>query len=247
MLHVSHLHKSFGGHEAVKDIGFDVEPGEIVACLGPNGAGKTTTLRMIAGTLEPDAGSVSCNGVDMWTHRTQAQAHMGYLPEGAPLYPDMTPLSYLDFLGQARGLRKNQRHDLIAIAVARTALEEVLQRPIATLSKGFARRVALAGAILHDPKILILDEPTDGLDPNQKRAIHALMKQLSHGRVIVISTHRLDDVSAMCTRALVIAKGKVVADATPDALAKMTPSHSLDDAFAALTLPQASDDKRAAP
>jgi ABC-2 type transport system ATP-binding protein len=239
MLHVSGVTKSFLGRTVVDDVSFDVGAGEIVAFLGPNGAGKTTTMRMIAGILEPDSGTIQCGGHDMWADRIKAQSLLGYLPEGAPLYGEMTALAYLGFMCETRAITKAQRTDVIASAVARTSLEDVLQRPIETLSKGFRRRVALAGAILHDPPILILDEPTDGLDPNQKRAARALIISLSPGRAILISTHVLEEVSAVCSRAIVVAKGRIVADQTPAELAQCTPSGTLEDAFQALSEPHA--------
>jgi ABC-2 type transport system ATP-binding protein len=237
MLSLEGVTKSYLSRTVVDDISFGVAAGEIVAFLGPNGAGKTTTMRMIAGILEPDSGTILCAAHDMWGDRIKAQSLIGYLPEGAPLYGEMTTLSYLGFLCETRAIPKAQRAQTIANAVARTSLEDVLQRPIDTLSKGFRRRVALAGAILHDPPILILDEPTDGLDPNQKRAARALIAALSPGRAILISTHVLDEVSAICTRAVVVAKGQIVADETPADLATRTPSGKLEDAFQALTQP----------
>jgi ABC-2 type transport system ATP-binding protein len=238
MLSLSGITKTFMGRTAVEDVSFAVGAGEVVAFLGPNGAGKTTTLRMIAGILEPDCGTITCNGYDVWTDRIKAQSLIGYLPEGAPLYGEMTALSYLGFMAETRGIAKAARGEMIASAVSRTSLGDVLQRPIETLSKGFRRRVALAGAILHDPPILILDEPTDGLDPNQKRAARALIAALSPGRAILISTHVLDEVSAVCSRVLVVAKGQIVADETPTELALRTPSGHLEDAFQALTEPE---------
>jgi ABC-2 type transport system ATP-binding protein len=238
MLKLEAITKTFMGRTAVDDVSFSVGAGEIVAFLGPNGAGKTTTMRMIAGILEPDSGTITCDGHDVWTDRIKAQSLIGYLPEGAPLYGEMSALSYLGFMCETRRITKAARVDMIASAVARTSLDEVLQRPIDTLSKGFRRRVALAGAILHDPPILILDEPTDGLDPNQKRGARALIAALSPGRVILISTHVLDEVSAMCSRAVVVARGQIVADETPDELAQRTPSGRLEDAFQALTEPE---------
>jgi ABC-2 type transport system ATP-binding protein len=237
LLSITGITKSFMGRTVVDDVSFEVGAGEIVAFLGPNGAGKTTTMRMIAGVLEPDSGTIMCGEYDVWNDRIKAQSLIGYLPEGAPLYGDMTAVSYLGFMCETRAIKKAKRAQVIADAVARTSLEEVLQRPIETLSKGFRRRVALAGAILHDPPILILDEPTDGLDPNQKRAARALIAALSPGRAILISTHVLDEVSAVCTRAVVVAKGQIVADETPAQLATRTPSTTLEDAFQALTQP----------
>jgi ABC-2 type transport system ATP-binding protein len=239
MMSVQNLSKSFLGRKVVDDVSFTLNAGEIVAFLGPNGAGKTTTMRMLAGILEPTSGRVSVGAFDMWTQRVCAQRAIGYLPEGAPLYGEMTVLSYLGFMCETRAIPKNQRADIITTAVSRTSLEEVLQRPIDTLSKGFRRRVALAGAILHDPPILILDEPTDGLDPNQKRSARALIKALSPKRVILISTHLLEEVSAVASRAIVISRGQIVADETPVELLARTPMNTLDAAFQALSGPRA--------
>jgi ABC-2 type transport system ATP-binding protein len=238
LLSLKNLSKSFLRRSAVDNVSFNVEAGEVVAFLGPNGAGKTTTMRMIAGILEPDSGTVLCAGHDVWRERTKAQKLIGYLPEGAPLYGEMTTLSYLGFMCEARAIARRDRADVIATAVYRTSLDEVLQRPIDTLSKGFRRRVALAAAILHDPPILILDEPTDGLDPNQKRAARALISALSPGRAILISTHILDEVSTTCTRAIVVAHGQIVADSTPAGLVAQSPLGQLDDAFSRLTQPE---------
>jgi ABC-2 type transport system ATP-binding protein len=238
MLSVAGITKSFLGRTVVDDVSFDLKAGEIVAFLGPNGAGKTTTMRMIAGILEPDSGAIMVGNHDMWSQRIAAQRAIGYLPEGAPLYGEMTVLSYLGFMCETRAIVKGERAEVIATAVARTSLDE-LQRPIEALSKGFRRRVALAGAILHDPPILILDEPTDGLDPNQKRAARALIKALSPGRAILISTHVLEEVSAVATRAIVVTRGRVVADETPADLMARTPSGTLDAAFQALSEPDA--------
>jgi ABC-2 type transport system ATP-binding protein len=235
LLDVQGVSKTFLGRTVVDAVSFEVAAGEVVAFLGPNGAGKTTTMRMLTGILEPDQGSVRCGDFDMWQHRIAAQNLIGYLPEGAPLYDDMSVLAYLGFMCETRALPKSVRGETIATAVARTSLEDVLQRPIDTLSKGFKRRVALAGAILHDPPILILDEPTDGLDPNQKRAARALIRSLSPGRAILISTHVLEEVEAVCSRALVIARGAIVANETPQTLRTRTPSGRLEDAFQSLT------------
>lgn len=237
MLNLTAVTKSYLGRTAVDDVSFQVKRGEVVAFLGPNGAGKTTTMRMIAGIIEPDSGTIMCGEHDVWTDRLKAQALIGYLPEGAPLYGEMTALSYLGFMCETRSISRAMRAAVISTAVARTSLDDVLQRPIETLSKGFRRRVALAGAILHDPPCLILDEPTDGLDPNQKRAARALIAALSPGRAILISTHVLDEVTAVCSRAIVVARGMIVADETPAELALRTPSGRLEDAFSALTEP----------
>jgi ABC-2 type transport system ATP-binding protein len=237
MLSLTGITKTYLGRKVVDDVSFDIARGEVVGLLGANGAGKTTIMRMIAGILEPDRGTIICDGQNMWTQRMGAQALIGYLPEGAPLYDDMTAKAYLDFMCDTRAVTKSKRRDLIASATHRTSLDSVLHQPIETMSKGFRRRVALAGAIVHDPPILILDEPSDGLDPNQKRAARALIGELRHQRVILLSTHNLDDVSASCSRILVLNRGRVIADQTPQVLAASAPSGRMEDAFCALTEP----------
>jgi ABC-2 type transport system ATP-binding protein len=220
----------------VSSVSFEVAPGEVVGFVGPNGAGKTTTLRMIAGTLEPDQGTVQVLGQDVWSNREAAQALMGYLPEHAPLYDDMTPRTYLDFLLSARGVTRKQRPELVSQAAMRTQIADVLDRRIEGLSKGYRRRVALAGALAHDPAVLILDEPSDGLDPNQKRATRALIRDLSPGRIILISTHQLDEVATLCSRLILIADGEVRADQSPAAFAAQDPNGQINDVFYRLTL-----------
>ena len=235
VLSVQGLSKRYAGHPAVSALSFDVEPGEIVALLGPNGAGKTTTMRMIAGVLEPDAGEVSLFGLRMWRDRLSAQAFLGYLPEGAPLWDEMTPAGYLGFLAAVRRMPARDRAASVERVMAAMALGEVASQRCGTLSKGYRRRVALAGAILHDPRVLVLDEPTDGLDPNQKRETRNLIRALAPGRSILISTHLLEEVEALCPRALVLHRGRLVADGAPATLAGATAGGRLEDAFAALT------------
>ncbi len=234
-LKVESLSKSFGSRQAVRAVSFTVETGETVAFLGPNGAGKSTTLRMIAGFLEPDAGDALINGVSILSDRTKAQLSLGYLAEGAPLYTDLSVRNFLGFLARTHGLTRTAARDAIARVAEDAAITDVLTRPIDTLSKGYRRRVALAGSIVHDPPVLILDEPTDGLDPNQKIAMRALIARMSKNKAILISTHQLDEVEAMCTRAVLIDRGDIKADGTPAAIAARTPSGKLEDAFHALT------------
>ncbi|MCE2889646.1 MAG: ABC transporter ATP-binding protein [Hyphomonadaceae bacterium] len=244
MLKLDGLTKTYAGQRGVNSISFEIAPGEVVGFVGPNGAGKTTTLRMIAGTLEPDQGTVQLMGHDVWSNRQTAQAVMGYLPEHAPLYDDMTPRSYLDFLLSARGVARKQRPDLLTQAAKRTEIEDVLDRRIEGLSKGYRRRVALAGALAHDPPVLILDEPSDGLDPNQKRVTQALIRELSPGRIILISTHQLDEVATLCSRLILIAEGQVRADQSPADFAAQDPEGRIEDVFYRLTAgpsPQASN------
>jgi ABC-2 type transport system ATP-binding protein len=235
VLKVESLSKSFGSRQAVRGVSLGVAKGETLAFLGPNGAGKSTTLRMIAGFLEPDAGDAIINGASILSDRTRAQLSLGYLAEGAPLYLDLLVRDFLVFLARTHGLKRKAADEAIARVAQDAAIADVLGRPIETLSKGYRRRVALAGAIVHDPPVLILDEPTDGLDPNQKIAIRSLIARMSADKAILISTHQLDEVEAMCSRAVLIDRGEIKADATPADLAKRAPSGKLEDAFHALT------------
>lgn len=218
MLEVSGLVKRFGPFAAVDGISFRVDRGEVLGFLGPNGAGKSTTMKMITGFLGPTEGTVTVGGIDALAHPIAAKEKIGYLPEGAPAYPDMTPAGYLEFIAEVRGLKGRARKDRIAEIAGRIELERVMHQPIETLSKGFKRRVGLAQALLHDPEILILDEPTDGLDPNQKHQVRDLIQELAPEKAIIISTHILEEVQAVCSRAMIIARGRVVADGTPDEL-----------------------------
>jgi len=226
---------------AVDNVSFSVHPGEVIGFLGPNGAGKSTTMKMLTGFLTPTSGTAKVAGFDVQDQTIDAQRAMGYLPEGAPAYPDMTPDGFLKFVASARGMSGPTRDAALKKAVERTQLEGVLHQPIETLSKGFKRRVGLAQAIMHEPRVLIMDEPTDGLDPNQKHEVRNLIKTLARGssgggdnnandqgRAIVLSTHILEEVEAVCTRAIVIAKGKIVADCTPaELLAKSRHHHAV--------------------
>jgi ABC-2 type transport system ATP-binding protein len=220
------LHKNFGPLTAVDDISFQVAQGEVLGFLGPNGAGKSTTMKMITGFLTPTAGTVTVAGYDIVQKPLEVKRRIGYLPEGAPAYPDMTPNNYLDFIAQIRGFRGKKKRQQIADTVTRVNLENVLHQPIDTLSKGFKRRVGLAQAILHDPEVLILDEPTDGLDPNQKHEVRTLIKNMATEKVIILSTHILEEVHAVCTRAIIIANGKIVADGTPVELEAKSQYHN---------------------
>ena len=218
MIEVKALTKRFGGVVAVRDLSFRVAPGEILGFLGPNGAGKTTTMRVIAGFLAPTAGTAAICGHDVAREPLASRRCLGYLPEGAPLWPEMTPRGFLDFIADVRGLAGELRRRRLAETIGRLGLETVLERSIETLSKGFRRRVGLAQAILHDPPVLVLDEPTDGLDPNQKHEVRALIREMAPGKTIVISTHILEEVHAVCTRAIIVAGGELLADERPRAL-----------------------------
>ena len=215
MIKVTHLSKSFVQHMAVDDLSFSIEPGEVVGFLGPNGAGKSTTMKMLTGFLRPCEGQVSICGFDITKQTLKAQRLIGYLPEGAPCYGDMSVFDFLVFIAQIRGYRGKELQQRVARAIALVELEHVVEQNIETLSKGFKRRVGLAQAVLHDPKVLILDEPTDGLDPNQKHQVRKLIKSLAVDRIVIISTHILEEVSALCTRAMVISRGRLLVDETP--------------------------------
>lgn len=209
------LRKTFGPIVAVDEVSFTVGRGEVLGFLGPNGAGKSTTMKMITGFLTPTGGTVKVNGFDSQEQPLEAKKSLGYLPEGAPAYAEMTPLSFLLFVGEMRGFRGKELHRRVAETMTKVNLEGVSNQPIDTLSKGFKRRVGLAQAILHDPSVLILDEPTDGLDPNQKHEVRELIKTMAREKAIILSTHVLEEVHAVCTRAMIIAKGKVITDGTP--------------------------------
>jgi ABC-2 type transport system ATP-binding protein len=226
LIEIEGLAKNFGEIEAVRGISFTVDRGEVLGFLGPNGAGKSTTMKMLAGFLAPSAGRASICGHDVVADGLAARRCLGYLPEGAPAYPDMTPAGFLSFIAQIRGFHGKVAREKVAKAVERVELQAVLHQPIETLSKGFKRRVGLAQALLHDPEVLILDEPTDGLDPNQKLHVRTLIESMAKDKAIIISTHILEEVDAVCTRAMIIAKGRVLADGTPAELEARSPYHN---------------------
>ncbi len=234
MLELDRLTKSFGGRAAVSEISFDLRAGDVLGFLGQNGAGKSTTMRMIAGVLEPDSGDARISGHSIVSDRRTAQAALGYLPEGAPLYLDMTPIGFLTFIADAHGLSKKDRNAAIERVVADARIGNVTRQQIGTLSKGYRRRVGLASAILHDPPVLILDEPLDGLDPLQKQAVRALIARMAQTKAILISTHTLEEVPAMCSRVILVDQGCVLADDTPESLAAKHPD-GIEGAFIALT------------
>jgi ABC-2 type transport system ATP-binding protein len=215
MIETRQLTRRYGDFTAVDAISFRVEPGQVLGFLGPNGAGKSTTMKMLAGFLAPTSGSAVVAGFDVQAQPLEARRALGYLPEGAPSYGEMAVREFLAFIADVRGLAGDARDARLDDAVARLHLERVLEQPIDTLSKGFKRRVGLAAAILHDPRVLILDEPTDGLDPNQKQEVRTLINSMARDKTIIISTHLLEEVHAVCSRAIIIAAGRVLADATP--------------------------------
>ncbi|UCF89653.1 MAG: ABC transporter ATP-binding protein [bacterium] len=226
MIEAVSLSKQFGRIVAVDDISFSVRVGEVLGFLGPNGAGKTTTMRMLTGYLRPTKGEVSVCGINMLSDPVKAKAKIGYLPEGAPLYPEMTPSTLLRFTGQARGMGGEELANRMDAIADQVHLREVWDQSIETLSKGYKRRLGLAQAILHDPQVLILDEPTDGLDPNQKREVRQLVRDMARSKAIIISTHILEEVNAVCTRAVILAQGRIVADGTPSELESMASDHN---------------------
>ncbi len=225
MLRVNHLCKRYGDKLAVDDLSFSVAAGEVLGFLGANGAGKSTTMRMIAGFIAPTRGQISVCGHDIERAPIAAKRCMGYLPEGAPSYGEMRVAEFLDFVADIRGLGGARRHQRRAVVVERLGLAEVLEQTIDTLSKGYRRRVGLAQALIHDPQVLILDEPTDGLDPNQKHEVRRLINELGKDKLVIVSTHILEEVHAVCTRAIIIADGRIVADDAPRALESRSRYH----------------------
>jgi ABC-2 type transport system ATP-binding protein len=226
MIKTDHLTKHYGTLAAVDDVSFQVGPGEVLGFLGPNGAGKTTTMRMLAGFVTPTGGSASICGHDVVTDALAAKTALGYLPEGAPSYGEMTVRRFLDFIADLRALEGARRSARLDHVIGNLHLAGVLGQTIDTLSKGFRRRVGLAQAIVHDPPVLILDEPTDGLDPNQKHEVRTLINDMARDKIIVISTHILEEVDAVCTRAIIISRGRIVADDTPAGLAARSRYHN---------------------
>jgi ABC-2 type transport system ATP-binding protein len=239
MIEINQLTKRYGSLTAVDNITFQVSPGEVLGFLGPNGAGKSTTMKMITGFLAPTSGSVRVGGHDVESAPIAAKACMGYLPEGAPGYSEMSVRGFLDFIANVRELSGDRRRSRLDDVIGRLGLGSVLDQVIETLSKGFKRRVGLAQALLHDPPVLILDEPTDGLDPNQKHEVRTLINAMAKDKIIVISTHILEEVDAVCNRAIIIANGRILADDTPQNLAARSPSGRLDDVFRTITTQKA--------
>ncbi|TLY59840.1 MAG: ABC transporter ATP-binding protein [Gammaproteobacteria bacterium] len=226
MIKTEQLTKRYDSLTAVDDVSFHVGPGEVLGFLGPNGAGKTTTMRMLAGFVTPTSGRANICGHDVESEPLKAKAALGYLPEGAPLYGEMTVRRFLEFIADLRSLTGARRAQRLGHVIEHLQLGGVLDQTIETLSKGFRRRVGLAQAIMHDPPVLILDEPTDGLDPNQKHEVRTLINDMARDKIIVISTHILEEVDAVCTRAIIISRGRIVADDTPTGLAARSRYHN---------------------
>ena len=234
-LHIEGLTRHFGSRIAVDSVTFTADTGEVVGFLGPNGAGKSTTMKMIVGFLPPTRGTARVLGRDVLQDPLGVKAAVGYLPEGAPAYPDMTPRAFLDFIAGIRGYDGAERRKRVGQVIELTRIEEVASQPVETLSKGYKRRVGLAQSLLHDPQVLILDEPTDGLDPNQKHVVRELIRTMARDKCIVISTHVLEEVDAVCTRAMIIARGRIKADGSPDTLRTQWGSDNLDEVFGRVT------------
>lgn len=235
MIEVKGLVKNFGSKRAVDGVSFSVQRGDILGFLGPNGAGKSTTMKMITGFLRPDAGSASVDGVDVAVDPVAVKRKLGYLPENAPLYPEMTVEEFLGFIAEIRGFRGEARDQRVDRAVGMTRLSPVRRQSIETLSKGYKQRVGFAQALLHDPSTLVLDEPTDGLDPNQKNEVRTLIKAMASDKAVILSTHILEEVEAICNRVIIISRGRVVADETPAQLQSRLPGARLDEIFRNLT------------
>lgn len=235
MLEVKGLGRSFGPIKAVKGVSFKVDKGEVLGFLGPNGAGKTTTMRMITGFLPPSEGTASICGFDVTENPVEAKRNIGYLPENAPTYDSMIVRDFLKFIAEIRGLRGDEKRRRVEAAVEKCRLVPVLAQSISTLSKGYRQRVCFAQAILHDPPVLIMDEPTDGLDPNQKHVVRTMIGEMRSSKAIIVSTHILEEVDSVCTRAIIISQGSIVANGTPAELRSRSSSGRLEDVFRKLT------------
>ncbi len=236
MVTVENLVKDYGSLRAVDGVSFQIRKGDILGFLGPNGAGKSTTMKMITGFLTPTSGTAKIDGFDVREHPQEAKRRIGYLPESSAAYPEMTVLEFLSYVAEARGIAtKEARLARLADVVAKCHLDAVRHRAIENLSKGYRQRVGVAQAIIHDPQVLVLDEPTDGLDPNQKHEVRRLIQSMSENKAIILSTHILEEVEAICNRVIVIDRGKVVVDETPAAFKARRPGSKIDEIFRELT------------
>jgi ABC-2 type transport system ATP-binding protein len=237
MIEVKGLVKTFGPIRAVDGVSFRVNRGEILGFLGPNGAGKSTTMKMLTGFIRPDAGTAALDGIDVTTNPVGVKEKIGYLPESAPAYPEMTVEEFLEFIAEVRGFRSSDtRASAVDRVVSLTHLSGVRKQAIETLSKGYKQRVGFAQALLHNPPALVLDEPTDGLDPNQKNEVRSLIKSLAAEKAVILSTHILEEVEALCTRVIIISRGRVIVDETPAQLRARQPGARIDEIFRSLTI-----------
>lgn len=227
MIKIKNVTKSFGSNKALDGVSFEINRGEIVGFLGPNGAGKTTTMRIIAGFMSPDKGSVSISGIPVAESPIEAKKKIGYLPENNPLYKDMLVCEFLDFAANLNNIPNSERKEAMHFAVSSVGIEKIFNKPIAELSKGYKQRVGIAAAIIHRPEVIIMDEPTEGLDPNQRTDMRALIKKLAEKHTIIISTHVMQEAAAMCNRLVVIKAGKIVADGTVEELSKKAQNISI--------------------
>jgi len=235
MIEVENLTKSFGTKVAVDNLSFSVQKGDVLGFLGPNGAGKSTTMRMVTGFIPPTSGDAKVCGISVVDQPTEAKKKIGYLPESAPLYNDMTVTGFLSFCASIRGLSGSEKREAVDKAIETCFLQSVARQSIDTLSKGYRHRTCLAQSLLHDPEVLILDEPTDGLDPNQKHEVRQLIRRLGKTKAILFSTHILEEVEAACTRAVIVDRGVIVADGTPAELIAQSGTGSLTDLFRQVT------------
>lgn len=236
MIEVKGLVKTYGPKRAVDGVSFSVNRGEILGFLGPNGAGKSTTMKMLTGFLRPDAGTACVDGIDVAADPVAVKRKLGYLPESAPAYPEMTVDEFLEFIAEVRGFRTAvEKRARVQRVLELTHLVSVRKQTIETLSKGYKQRVGFAQALLHDPPVLVLDEPTDGLDPNQKNEVRTLIKNMAAEKAVILSTHILEEVEAICTRVIIISQGKVVVDETPAQLRARQPGARMDEIFRSLT------------
>ena len=236
MISISNITKKFGDFTAVDNLSMSVKSGEVLGFLGPNGAGKSTTMKMITGFMKPTEGTIKVKGMNVETNSIECKKLIGYLPEGAPLYGDMTPINMLKFVAYIRGMDSQEFKTALDIVVIKTEITDVINQPIDTLSKGYKRRVGLAQALIHDPEILILDKVSIGLDPNQKHHVRNLINEMGKKKAIIISTHILEEVDAVCSRACIIAKGKKIIDSNPKELKKKFKNKNLDSIFRKITL-----------
>jgi ABC-2 type transport system ATP-binding protein len=232
MIEVDRLTKFYGNHAAIRDVSFSAEPGQILGFLGPNGAGKTTTMRILTGYMPASSGTARVAGFDVFEESLDVRRRVGYLPETPPLYGEMTPTSYLDFVARIKGVSRGKRPAAIERALAATATDDVAQQPLATLSRGYKQRVAIAQAIVHDPEVIVLDEPTIGLDPKQVIGIRKLIKGLAADRTVILSTHILPEVTQLCDKVVIISRGQIVAEDTTDSL---TAAEDLEQVFLRVT------------